>query len=111
MIKFRTFDTMQRNWLIENDGTINIKSVQDVEPILNYCEEARNNEDKRTRSKSELVQYAKIPVVMWEAWAKEAGIPGSEIFSQKMNEIAFKKVNSDFPAFKLTNTYEPTPTF
>ena len=54
-----------------------IKTVQDVEPILDINQHKRNNASKGW--KGDFHHVASIPVVVWEDWWRELGSnPGSK---------------------------------
>jgi hypothetical protein len=86
-----------------NDGLLEVKKVQDVGGVIEACNELRNNEDKHQVRKEEFHHYARIPVIFVEQWMRENNIT---TMGKEITEIMFKKVNSDFSAFKATNTYE-----
>lgn len=85
----------------DTDGeTVVHNSYQDIEPTLNYAEALRNNEERH--SKTEFKHYAEVPLIFVEKWMNEAGITS---MGKELTELMFKKVNTEFQAFKVTNTY------
>lgn len=102
MIDFRTYDDVKRKISFE-DGILQVTASQDVAPVLKAAEEARNNECSSARRKEEFRKYASIPVIFVEAWMREHGI--TEI-NKALTDIIMRKVNTEFTAFKTTNTTE-----
>lgn len=88
-----------------NEGIIEAKYSQDVGALLKMCERKRNDENLNDKAvkEQEFKHYAEIPVIFVEQWMREHGITS---MGKALGEIMFKKVNADFPAFKVTNTYE-----
>lgn len=99
----RTYTNMAREYAINEDKQLEVKHSQDVGKILERCETLRNNEDEHLRRKEEFRLYAEVPVIFVEKWMQEYGITD---MGKALGEIMFRKVNSEFTAFKTTNTHE-----
>ncbi len=76
--------------------------TQDIESILdqNKIDQATNGYGYSENR--DLKHVARIPLVVLELWAKEAGIPRNECFGPKMNDIIKRKLND--PDNKLFRT-------
>lgn len=92
-----------RRFDINTDNQIEITEKQDVSQHVLFCENRRKEEDAHLRKKEEWKCYAEVPAIFVEQWMREAGI---ENFGKEAMEIMFKKVNTEFTAFKTTNTHE-----
>ncbi len=101
-MKFYTSDGIKTELTFNDDGSIDQKTSQDVEPALVVAHEMRGDEDS-SRKREEFRCYAKVPIIFVESWMREYGITD---MGKALTEIMFRKVNSDFTAFKTTNTTE-----
>ena len=88
-----------------NDGIIEANYSQDVGALLKMCERKRNDENlnDRAHKEQEFKHYAEVPVIFVEQWMRDYGITN---MGKALADIMFRKVNTEFPAFKVTNTYE-----
>lgn len=94
---------IKREFNINSDRQIVVKEQQDVSSIIKFCEYKRDEQDKYLRRKEEFRHVAEIPLIFVEQWMRENNLTtlGKEIV-----EIIFKKINTEFQAFKTTNTHE-----
>lgn len=100
---FKTYDNMYREYNVNTDKQIEVTHKQDVSDIIKFCELKRDMQDVHTRKKEEFRHYAEVPVIFVEKWMQENGIT---TFGKEIVEIIYKKVNSEFTAFKTSNTHE-----
>lgn len=96
MRRYQKFD-------INTDDQVVITETQDVSKTVLFCENLRKSEDKHLRKKEEFKYYAEIPVIFVEQWMREAGI---ETLGKEAMEIMFRKVNTEYTAFKVTDSKE-----
>ena len=92
------YDNMKREYTFQDDGKVIIKSSQDLEGHLKYCEEKRNNESKTGKS-HDLKHYASIPVVIAEELIKK----GIDIFDKNCVGDLKREIDTNYPHLKTTN--------
>lgn len=78
-----------REWTYLPDGKVEVKSTQDVEPILKRNREYQASKNGYTPSR-DLKWVASIPLIIAEKWKKEEGI---DIFNKNHREAIRKKLN------------------
>ena len=81
------------------DGSIIIRTMQDVEPVLDAIEKRRNSGYQDRGIKKNWWRYATIPAAVWLRWKDE----GIDIFNKDQTKEILKKINQEYP--KLKNTY------
>ena len=74
---------------LETDGTLHVEHVQDVEPILEYTQAARNNRYSGMSGEGFVGHVAEIPFVVAMRWAQEAGV---RVLSPEWEKIAEQKL-------------------
>ena len=82
----------------EINGVARIKSVQDVEPLLNRQKLYRDEGLKDRGIKSGLWHYASIPTTV----AMELRNKGIDIFNKDHQKAMFKEINTNYPHLKAT---------
>ena len=92
--------TLPTEFTVKNDGGLEIRTVQDIEPILNANKAAQADVeyDGFTPSK-DMKHVAEIPIIMLQIWAKEHGIPP---MGKEMDEVIRKKLNDPDYAYLRT---------
>lgn len=88
---------------VNPEGEIIATQKQDVTQLVRYCEQKKLSEDIHFRRKEEWKHYAEIPTIFVEQWMREAGITN---FGKEAMELLFKKVNTEYSDFKVTNSME-----
>lgn len=77
-----------------DDGSVAIERVQDVAPILEANERARN---EGHNPRAEMRRAASIPAVVWEAWQKEfeksRGLRYAAASAEQRREFLRSKLN------------------
>lgn len=89
--------------IIDQD-TFTVKRSQDVQYILDRNAHDRNDSsfnDGYTPG-GDMKHVARIPVVILELWAQEAGIPKNEVMGRKMMEVIRAKLNDPDNEFLRT---------
>lgn len=84
--------------------TFNVTRVQDVESILEANKRDQNDSSFRNgfTESGDMKHVARIPLIMLEVWAKEAGIPKKEVLGPKMSEVIRRKLNDPDNLFLRT---------
>lgn len=76
-----------------------IKSVQDIEPLLKWCQENRDQPDVwRQGVKESWALYAKIPAIV-QLELKKKGI---DINNPDHSKAVFREINQNYPFLKVT---------
>ena len=85
---------------IEDDanGDLVIRTMQDVEPVLEYCKELRNSGYQDRGIKEEWWRYAVVPAAIWLKMKDE----GYDIFNPEQTKECFQYINKHYPHFKTT---------
>jgi len=92
------YDNMQRQYIFQDDGKVIVKKTQDVEKLLNYCENKRNNESQNSKVE-EFKHYASIPMII----AEKLITKGINIFDKNCAEDFQKEIEINYPYLKVTN--------
>lgn len=83
----------------EESGNAIIHSVQDVQPLVDYCTAIRNEESISKRGiKESWWLYAKIPPIVIMQLRKK----GIDVFNKDHEPRVFKEINENYPYLKLT---------
>ncbi len=87
---------------------LNVIRTQDVQPIIDLNKADQNDRDFNNgyTPSRDMQHVARIPLVVLEQWAKEAGIPKAKIYGKAMNEIIRKKLNDPDNLFLRTGLGE-----
>lgn len=91
---------------VTNTGGLEVRTFQDVEPILDQNKRDQNNPDFNNgyTPSGDMKHVARVPLIMLQLWAKEAGI--SNVFGDEMKEIVKKKLNDPDNKFIRTGLGE-----
>jgi len=93
---------------ILSETAFDVERVQDVQPIIEANK--RDQADKAFLNgyseSGDLKHVARIPLIILEQWAKEAGINRKAIFGPEMSEIIRKKLNDPDNKFLRTGMGE-----
>lgn len=101
------------NIIVDNSGLIttrikllsqtafDVERVQDIAPIIKLNKENQADSDFGWTEGRDMRHVARIPLIMLERWAKEAGISKTKVFSPEMGEIVARKLNDpDYAHFR-----------
>ncbi len=81
------------------DGGLIIKTLQDVEPVLEHVKEIRNRGTNDKGIKQNWWPYATVPAAVWLKWKSDYGV---DIFDKNHQGAVLKLLNGDFKNFKRT---------
>ena len=86
---------------IKNDGGLEIRTFQDVEPILNANKAKQNDSDFKNgyTDSGDMKHVASIPLILLTQWGKEHGVSP---MGPEMTEIIRKKLNDPNYAYLRT---------
>jgi hypothetical protein len=87
------------------NGVLEIRTFQDIEPIIEANKAAQNNSDFNNgyTPSRDLKHVASIPRVILNKWAKESGL---NVFSREFGEYLKKKLNDPDNKFLRTGLGE-----
>ena len=93
---------------IVSDTAFNVLRTQDVGGIIEANKRDQNDRDFNNgyTPSRDMKHVARIPLLVLEQWAKEAGIPKRKIYGKEMNEIIRKKLNDPDNRFLRTGLGE-----
>lgn len=88
--------------------TFNVLRSQDVSKILEKNKADQNDSSFRNgfTPSGDMKHVGRIPLLVLEKWAKEAGIPKRKIYGKEMSEIIRKKLNDPANLFLRTGLGE-----
>ena len=98
MIVVNDYDNMQRQYTFQDDGKVIVKKTQDVEKLLDYCENKRNNESQNAKVE-DFKHYASIPMIIVEKLIMK----GINIFDKNCMKDLQKEIDINYPHLKTTN--------
>lgn len=81
------------------EGGIGIRTMQDVEPVIDHVRDIRNDGRNDRGIKENWWPYATVPAAVWLKWKSDYGV---DIFNKNHKEAVFKLLNGDFKNFKRT---------
>lgn len=86
----------------------NVKRTQDVSAIIDMNKADQNDRSFRNgfTTEGDMKHVARVPLLVLEQWAKEAGIPKKEVYGKKMNDVVRKKLNDPDNRFLRTGLGE-----
>lgn len=86
------------------NGSLLITRTQDVDAIIERNKQDQNDSSFRNgySQSGDMKHVARIPLIMLEKWAQEAGIPMSKVYSKEMGEIVRRKLNDPDNKFMRT---------
>ena len=108
IIKHVSPDGLLTQFEIISPTSFNVLRSQDVEAILDKNKADQNDSTFRNgyTESGDMKHVARIPMILLEKWAKEAGIPKRKIFGKEMNEVIRKKLNDPDNKFLRTGLGE-----
>lgn len=83
------------------DGKITIATMQDVEPVVDFCKAKRNSDHGDTGIKRGFWHYAKIPTHV-ELELRQKGI---SIYERGQTKELLREINQNYPYLKVTNKH------
>ena len=104
----KTPDGLITKFEIVSDTAFNVLRTQDVSAILDKNKEDQNDSSFNNgyTPSRDMKHVARIPLIVLEQWAKEAGIEKRKIYGKEMNEIIRRKLNDPDNKFLRTGLGE-----
>ena len=97
---------IRQTWHEESDGTMRIRTSQDVEPAIEYAKQCRRAESEgrgRFGKRGDWHRTMSVPTNIYYAVCQRLGIPLRKIFDQDVAKRIDKELKKEFPVFKVTN--------
>ncbi len=90
-----TKDGLITKFELISSTAFNVTRTQDITAILDQNKADQNDSSFRNgfTESGDMKHVARIPLLVLEKWAKEAGIPKRKIYGKEMSEIIRKKLN------------------
>jgi len=82
----------------EDDGTVHIETLQDLQPVLDYIDRRRNSKDMDRGIKHDWWHYCMIPAEV-ELELRQKGI---NIYKKEQTNELLKEIDQNYPKLKLT---------
>lgn len=104
----KSSDGLITKFEIVSKEAFNVIRTQDVGAILDLNKADQNDPTFRNgfTESGDMKHVARIPLLVLEKWAKEAGIPKRQIYGKKMTEVIRKKLNDPDNKFLRTGMGE-----
>ncbi len=108
IIKDVTKDGMITKFELISETAFNVLRSQDISSILDKNKDDQNDSSFNNgfTSSGDMKHVARIPLIVLEMWAKEAGLRKKDIYSKKMSDIIVKKLNDPDNKFLRTGLGE-----
>lgn len=93
---------------IVSKDAFNVLRTQDVSGILdkNKADQNDSSFNNGYTPEGDMKHVARIPLIVLEKWAREAGIPKKDVYGKAMNEVIRKKLNDPDNKFLRTGMGE-----
>lgn len=93
---------------IVSKDAFNVLRTQDVSDILDRNKSDQNDGsfNKGYTPSGDMKHVARIPLIVLEKWAREAGIPKKDVYGRKMTDVIRKKLNDPDNKFLRTGMGE-----
>ena len=82
------------------DGGIIVRTMQDVDPVLDHVKDIRNDGRNDKGIKQNWWAYATVPGAVWLKWKSDYGV---DIWNKDHRPAVFKLLNGDYKNFKRTD--------
>lgn len=97
---------LKQTWHEDADGTMHVRTYQDVEGHLEYCSQVRRAEREaigRTGKTGDLHRKMSIPMNVILMVAQRLGIPQGQIFDKEYSKRIYQELQSpEFAYFRTT---------
>jgi len=97
----KEYGTKRNFWIGDSSGDTFYAQVQDVQPILDHCKEARDIQTKNSRTKN-WHKVCSVPTTLIEKWINEGKLTKDFYRDEEQGLRLTQLVNAEAPHFMCT---------